>query len=124
MVQQDYNIGEETTLSTGNQLATADSKWNWEGRTLIGLTKEDGTVIDPGGTTVFDTERATVSGLWRLNKTTHPIKIYALGSSGQISVDIVELNTSKPLADSSHPYVKEQNFVLNPGEDISAEIFF
>lgn len=104
-IQQEYQIGEPFNLSTAVELAAKDNvNWTWTYRTLTGFMREDGTIISAGGQTLFNTEYAEVSGVWKLNKFQgYPLKIYFCGT-GTVSAMVIEHNETRPLADAAHPY--------------------
>ena len=128
-ITQEYEINGSTTLSTWEQLSTNSEghdyveSWIWPGRTLSGFISEDRQFIEPGETKTFDGQTAQVSGIWTLNKTKHPIKIHAIGDSGQIDVRVTEYTTLRPLADDDHSYTASQQFTMNHGETSSVEIY-
>ena len=124
MIKQDYEIGAETTLSTHAQLSVADAEWQWIHRTLIGFEDEDGHFIESGGKTTFHTQTAEVSGVWILDKSQYPVKIYAIGSSGQIQVAVKEINRELPLGNSSHPFEKTVTSILTSNEEMYNEIYW
>ena len=103
-VQQVYEIGADTTLSTHAQLSVANTEWQWAYRTLSGFEDKDGRFIEPGGVTQFHTQTAEVSGVWTLDKSPHTVKIYGIGHSGSLSIRLSEHNMELPLADYSSPY--------------------
>lgn len=125
MIQQDYEIGGNTTLSTWQQLSNETADWRWEHRTLVGFMKEDGvTIIRPGEATQFDTQAAWVSGVWELNKSEFPLKIYFVGSSGTVSAEIIEHNEELPLANNSLPYENTVKFDSSQSSFVSVDIYY
>ena len=128
-VKQDYELGLNTTLSTLNQLTAATEGYSyyenlsWPGRTLSCFIDDEGHFIEPNGTAVFNRQTAQVSGIWTLNKTSKPVKIYAIGNTGQIDVRITENTTIWPLANNEHPYTSSYKFTMNSGDVSSIEIY-
>lgn len=130
-ITQEYEINGDTTLSTWEQLSNAseihglgyNESWKWDGRTLSCFVDENGQFIELNGTKKFNSSAAQISGIWILNKTEKPIKIYAVGDSGQIDVRVTEYTTFRPLADDGHPYIASQQFTINHGELSSVEIY-
>ena len=108
-ITQEYEINGNTTLSTWEQLSDAsiseslpdNESWVWEHRTLSCFVDENGNFIELNGTKVFDSPTARLSGVWMLNKSEWPVKIYAVGSNGRIQVTIKEINRQRPLGYSN-----------------------
>ena len=121
-ITQEYNIGVPFNTYTTAELSSSD--WKWPMRTLSGFIDEDGNFVELGSQITRNTERSYLSGVWTLNKSTHPLKIYGIGQSGSLSVRIYERNCSLPLADSSHPYERTQEFALYAGLSVSTDLYY
>lgn len=121
-ITQEYNIGVPFNTYTTAELSSSD--WKWPMRTLSGFRDEDGNFVELGAQITRNTERSYLSGVWTLNKSTHPLKIYGIGQSGSLSVRIYESNATLPLADSSHPYERTQEFTLYAGLSVSTDLYY
>lgn len=76
------------------------TQWKWEGRTLSCLQLSDGTQINPGDPLTLDADYTAISGIWTMNMSPDPVKIYFIGDSGEVSVTIHEINSNAPLGGS------------------------
>lgn len=101
-ITQNYTIGEPFNTYTTAELSSSD--WQWTGRTLSGLRDEDENFVELGSQITRSTTRSRLSGVWKLNKSQNPVKIYGIGHSGSLSIRVSEYNVEFPLADTSHPY--------------------
>ena len=52
----------------------------------------------------YDTQEARISGVWELNKSKFPLKIYLIGQNGAVTVRVSEKNINKPLGSNAKPY--------------------
>lgn len=109
-ITQMYDKGQKFETYTKDQLISSvwgslSTDFIWEGRTLscYRIPGEDGKLssgydVPIGAEMSSNLEEQNIYGIWTMDKSPDPVKVYFIGDSGEVSVDIVEHIVSPPLA--------------------------
>ena len=109
-ITQMFNKGEKFATYTKDQLLSSvwgdlSTDFKWEGRTLscYRVPGEDGQLssgydVSLGAEMSSGLEEQKIYGIWTMDKSPYPAKVYFIGDSGEVSVDVVEHIVSPPLA--------------------------
>lgn len=110
-ITQMYDKGQKFETYTKDQLLSSvwgslSTDFIWEGRTLscYRIPGEDGKLssgydVPIGAEMSSNLEEQNIYGIWTMDKSPDPVKVYFIGDSGEVSVDVVEQIVSPPLAD-------------------------
>lgn len=97
MATQNYDRGVLFNTYTWNDLS---SEWAWRGRTLSCFrlsSLENGIDVPLGGQISCDADYTPIYGIWTMDMSPDPVKIYFIGNSGSVSVDVIEYNGQAPV---------------------------
>lgn len=111
-ITQMFDKGQKFATYTKDQLLSGvwgslSSDFAWEGRTLscYRVPGEDGKLssgydVPLGAEMSSNLEEQKIYGIWTMDISPDPVKVYFIGDSGEVSVDVVEHIVSQPLAGS------------------------
>ena len=109
-ITQMYDKGQKFETYTKDQLLSSvwgslSTDFIWEGRTLscYRIPGEDGKLssgydVPIGAEMSSNLEEQNIYGIWTMDKSPDPVKVYFIGDSGEVSVDVIENIVSPPLA--------------------------
>lgn len=109
-ITQMFDKGQKFATYTKDQLLSGvlgslSSDFAWEGRTLscYRVPGEDGKLssgydVPLGAEMSSNLEEQKIYGIWTMDISPDPVKVYFIGDSGEVSVDVVEHIVSRPLA--------------------------
>lgn len=112
-ITQMFNKGEKFATYTKDQLLSSvwgdlSTDFKWEGRTLscYRVPGEDGQLssgydVSLGAEMSSGLEEQKIYGIWTMDISPDPVKVYFIGDSGEVSVDVIEHIVSPPLANGS-----------------------
>ena len=109
-ITQMFDKGQKFATYTKDELLSSvweslSTDFIWEGRTLscYRIPGEDGKLssgydVPIGAEMSSNLEEQNIYGIWTMDKSPDPVKVYFIGDSGEVSVDVVEHVVSPPLA--------------------------
>lgn len=109
-ITQMFDKGQKFTTYSKDQLLSSvweslSTDFIWEGRTLscYRIPGEDGKLssgydVPIGAQMSSNLEEQEIYGIWTMDMSPDPVKVYFIGDSGEVSVDVVEHVVSPPLA--------------------------
>ena len=112
-ITQMFNKGEKFATYTKDQLLSTvwedlSSDFIWEGRTLscYRIPGKDGQLssgydVPLGAEMSSNLSSQPIYGIWTMDRSPDPVKVYFIGDSGEVSVDVTESITSRPLGKRS-----------------------
>lgn len=111
-ITQMFDKGQKFATYTKDELLSSvweslSTDFIWEGRTLscYRIPGEDGKLssgydVPIGAEMSSNLEELSIYGIWTMDKSPDPVKVYFIGDFGEVSVDVVEHVVSPPLATS------------------------